>query len=149
METYKNACTLLCLSGRLPGERLSRDCRRKWKQETDPARYDFMCRVKPRWGKRSFKSARVSESPHSWWHLPNAAGEGSSLCAFTVKSEWISAVCSVGGDTVVPSPRSAAPVQLRHTGGPVECWLHLCRNVQEKVRSWKVQILAPCLKLKT
>lgn len=41
-----------------------------------------------------------------------------------------------GGDTLVPSPRGAAAVQLRHAGGPVERGLHLRRDVQEKVSAW-------------
>lgn len=50
-------------------------------------------------------------------------------------------VCVLGGDTVVPSPRGTATVQLRHTGRPVERRLHLRRNVQKKVRAgqrWSV-----------
>lgn len=42
-----------------------------------------------------------------------------------------------GGDSLVPGPRSSAPVQLCYTGGPVERRLHLRRDVQEKVRSSK------------
>lgn len=38
-----------------------------------------------------------------------------------------------GGDAVVPGARGAAPVQLRHAGGPVERRLHLRRDVQEEV----------------
>lgn len=38
-----------------------------------------------------------------------------------------------GGHSMVPSPRGAPAVQLRHASGPVECRLHLCRDVQETV----------------
>lgn len=47
-----------------------------------------------------------------------------------------------GGDAVVQSAGGAAPVQLRHAGGPVERRLHLCRDVQEEV-SEKCDCLAP------
>lgn len=52
-------------------------------------------------------------------------------------------LCVVGGDPVVQSPRGAAPVQLRHTGGPVERRLHLRRDVQEKVRATSVPAMGP------
>lgn len=42
-------------------------------------------------------------------------------------------VSCAGGNAVVQSPGGAAPVQLRHAGGPVERGLHLRRDVQEKV----------------
>lgn len=42
-------------------------------------------------------------------------------------------MCVAGGDALVQSPRSAASVQLRYASGPVECRLHLRRDVQEKV----------------
>lgn len=42
-------------------------------------------------------------------------------------------VCVAGGNAVVQSSGGAAPVQLRHAGGPVERRLHLRRDVQEEV----------------
>lgn len=49
-------------------------------------------------------------------------------------------VSCTGGNAVVQSPGSAAPVQLCHTGGPVERGLHLRRDVQEKVSETSLSV---------
>lgn len=49
-------------------------------------------------------------------------------------------VSCTGGNAVVQSPGGAAPVQLCHTGGPVERGLHLRRDVQEKVSETSLSV---------
>ena len=146
---HRRIYTVLCVPGGLSWKDCVMWVHQNGSRETCPARYDFMSYVSLRWGQRSINPVCVCMcvcvcvcvavcvwAPLRWWL---AAGETTlynleEMCVF-VCTFWpcslnrLFAVCAVGGDAVVPSPRSAAPVQLRHTGGPVECWLHLCWDV--------------------